>query len=74
MSMKCPKCKRGKLGVIDSRPTSNGIRRRRACSRCRYRLWTVEVAEGAAESAATAQAIRVRGVLETALRGLIEEV
>jgi transcriptional repressor NrdR len=42
--MKCPFCREGDFAVIDSRSHSGGfpIRRRRACSHCKRRVWTVE--------------------------------
>lgn len=45
--MKCPFCRRGNFAVTDTR-TSNGgfpIRRRRRCSRCGRRVWSVETME-----------------------------
>ena len=42
--MLCPKCKNDACTVIDSRLRDDGnIRRRRACSVCRYRFTTIEV-------------------------------
>jgi transcriptional repressor NrdR len=42
--MKCPFCREGDFAVIDSRNLQGGfpVRRRRACSRCKRRVWTVE--------------------------------
>jgi transcriptional repressor NrdR len=42
--MKCPFCREGDFGVIDSRSHQGGfpIRRRRACDHCKRRVWTVE--------------------------------
>jgi transcriptional repressor NrdR len=42
--MKCPYCRAGGFAVIDSRSHGGGfpIRRRRACSKCKRRVWTVE--------------------------------
>jgi transcriptional repressor NrdR len=45
--MKCPFCRDGDFAVIDSRSHQGGfpIRRRRACDRCKRRVWTVEHVE-----------------------------
>jgi transcriptional repressor NrdR len=45
--MKCPFCREGDFAVIDSRSHQGGfpIRRRRACSHCKRRVWTVEHVE-----------------------------
>lgn len=45
--MKCPFCREGDFAVIDSRNHRGGfpIRRRRACDRCKRRVWTVEHVE-----------------------------
>jgi transcriptional repressor NrdR len=45
--MKCPFCHEGDFAVIDSRGHQGGfpIRRRRACDRCKRRVWTVEHVE-----------------------------
>jgi len=45
--MKCPFCREGDFAVIDSRNRQGGfpIRRRRACDRCKRRVWTVEHVE-----------------------------
>ncbi len=42
--MKCPFCRQGDFAVINSRSYQGGfpIRRRRACSHCKRRVWTVE--------------------------------
>jgi transcriptional repressor NrdR len=42
--MKCPFCREGDFGVIDSRNHQGGfpIRRRRSCDRCKRKVWTVE--------------------------------
>lgn len=42
--MKCPFCREGDFAVIDSRSLDGDfpIRRRRACDRCKRRVWTVE--------------------------------
>jgi transcriptional repressor NrdR len=47
--MKCPFCREGDFAVIDSRNDGGGfpIRRRRSCSRCKRRVWTVEHVEDA---------------------------
>lgn len=46
-SMKCPFCREGDFAVIDSRTHLEGfpVRRRRACSQCKRRAWTVEQIE-----------------------------
>ena len=43
--MECPKCKRPKVGVIETRPLAyhNGIRRRRQCKGCGHIFPTVEL-------------------------------
>ena len=41
--MICPKCKANQLTVVDSRPTSNEVRRRRECLVCHHRFTTVEI-------------------------------
>lgn len=43
--MLCPKCKSCETQVIDSRDSSEGIRRRRACQSCKYRFTTYERVE-----------------------------
>ncbi|MCS7168817.1 MAG: transcriptional regulator NrdR [Gemmatales bacterium] len=45
--MKCPFCRRGIFSVTDTRTNNGGfpIRRRRRCSRCGRRVWSVEVME-----------------------------
>lgn len=41
--MKCPFCKQGDFAVIDSRTQEGGFpRRRRACDRCKRKVWTLE--------------------------------
>lgn len=40
--MQCPKCKHLESQVVDSRETQDGIRRRRACLRCKNRFTTYE--------------------------------
>lgn len=41
--MLCPKCSE-ETNVTDSRPAGYGVRRRRKCVKCGYRMTTVEVA------------------------------
>lgn len=41
--MLCPKCSE-ETNVTDSRPTGYGVRRRRKCVKCGYRISTVEIA------------------------------
>jgi transcriptional repressor NrdR len=45
--MKCPFCREGDFAVIDSRKNRGDfpIRRRRACSNCKRKVWTVEHVE-----------------------------
>ncbi|GBD35979.1 Transcriptional repressor NrdR [bacterium HR36] len=45
--MKCPFCRRGTFEVTDTRTNNGGfpIRRRRRCSRCGRRVWSVETME-----------------------------
>jgi transcriptional repressor NrdR len=45
--MKCPFCRKGDFGVVDSRSQEGcfPIRRRRVCDRCKRRAWTVEQIE-----------------------------
>lgn len=43
-SLRCPLCGSG-TNVLDSRPTSDGIRRRRACDKCQHRFTTYEQQE-----------------------------
>jgi transcriptional repressor NrdR len=46
--MKCPYCREGDFAVLDSRSQERGgfpIRRRRVCSQCKRRVWTVEQIE-----------------------------
>jgi transcriptional repressor NrdR len=45
--MKCPFCRRGNFAVTDTRTCNGGfpIRRRRRCSRCGRRVWSVETME-----------------------------
>ena len=44
--MQCPKCKSYESKVIDSRPSDNGIRRRRECLDCGERFSTWEFIGG----------------------------
>src|SRR5260370_6770896 len=45
--MKCPFCHQGDFTVIDSRSHPSGfpVRRRRHCTKCRRRVWTIEQVE-----------------------------
>ena len=43
--IKCPYCKSEKSRVIDKRGSSDSIRRRRECSKCRKRFTTYEAIE-----------------------------
>jgi len=45
--MRCPVCNNKETGVIDSRPSGDGlmIRRRRECAKCKYRFSTAEEIE-----------------------------
>lgn len=45
--MKCPFCRQGTFAVIDSRKLCGSfpVRRRRACTHCQRRVWTVEQIE-----------------------------
>jgi transcriptional repressor NrdR len=45
--MKCPFCREGDFAVVDSRSHRDGfpVRRRRICSHCQRRVWTVESVE-----------------------------
>lgn len=47
--MKCPFCRKGDFAVIDSRSRQGSfpIRRRRCCTRCHRRVWTVETTQEA---------------------------
>lgn len=38
----CPECMSPKLGVLESRPSHQGIRRRRHCLKCDFRFTTHE--------------------------------
>jgi len=38
----CPSCGGGKTAVVDSRPASTGVRRRRCCRNCDARFTTFE--------------------------------
>jgi len=38
----CPACGKRTMHVKDTRPEHGGIRRRRECSACGNRVWTVE--------------------------------
>jgi transcriptional repressor NrdR len=40
--MQCPKCRHIETRVIDSRSSSNSIKRRRICAVCSYRFTTIE--------------------------------
>lgn len=40
---KCPACGASKVYVIESRPSSNGTRRRKKCSSCGWRTTTYEI-------------------------------
>ncbi len=41
----CPSCGSDALQVIETRPATVGVRRRRKCSACQVRVWTVETVE-----------------------------
>lgn len=41
----CPRC-RSKMGVINSRPSPNGVVRRRSCTDCGHRITTHEMVLG----------------------------
>ena len=45
--MKCPKCKRDAMYVVDSRASRDplGVRRRRACAYCKHRITTYEITQ-----------------------------
>jgi transcriptional repressor NrdR len=45
--MKCPFCREGDFTVIDSRSHPSGfpVRRRRHCTKCQRRVWTIEQIE-----------------------------
>ena len=45
--MRCPVCNNKETGVVDSRPSGDGlvIRRRRECAKCKYRFSTAEEIE-----------------------------
>jgi transcriptional repressor NrdR len=45
--MKCPFCREGDFGVVDTRSDEGSfpIRRRRVCDHCKRRVWTVEQVE-----------------------------
>lgn len=43
--MKCPYCENGKTNVVDTRESSNRIRRRRECQECERRFTTYETVE-----------------------------
>jgi transcriptional repressor NrdR len=45
--MKCPFCREGDFAVVDSRSHKDGfpVRRRRICSHCQRRVWTIESVE-----------------------------
>lgn len=43
--MKCPYCNEGETKVIDSRDSSNKVRRRRECKKCEKRFTTYETAK-----------------------------
>jgi transcriptional regulator NrdR family protein len=42
----CIGCGKGKLATIDSRPCHGGIRRRKECNLCGWRVTTVETVIG----------------------------
>lgn len=42
----CIACGKGKLMTIDSRPVHGGIRRRKECNKCGYRVTTIETMVG----------------------------
>lgn len=44
--MKCPGCSSSNTAVTDSRPTVDGVRRRRKCLDCYQRFTTAEVVVG----------------------------
>jgi transcriptional repressor NrdR len=43
--MLCPKCKHAETQVVDTRDSSDGIRRRRECLTCKHRFTTYERGE-----------------------------
>ena len=48
--MKCPGCGNDSLDVIDTRETRDGLRRRRMCKACGYRVSTIEIPKNAAKN------------------------
>ena len=43
--LSCPECGSGLMGVVDSRPGSGTVRRRRRCGDCGFRITTHEVTD-----------------------------
>lgn len=39
----CPRCKKTHSSIIDSRPITDGVRRRRECEACGFRITTYEI-------------------------------
>jgi transcriptional regulator NrdR family protein len=50
--MKCPKCKKGKLGTARTFGMDERVRREKVCQapKCGHRFWSVEISEAALEA------------------------
>lgn len=50
--MKCPKCKKGKLGTARTFGEHERVRREKVCQapKCGHRFWTVEVSQAALDA------------------------
>lgn len=46
VGLHCVACGKGKLLTKDSRPCHGGIRRRKECNRCGWRVTTIETMRG----------------------------
>jgi transcriptional regulator NrdR family protein len=46
LGLHCIACGKGKLMTVDSRPCHGGIRRRKECNKCGYRVTTIETVVG----------------------------
>lgn len=68
--MNCPFCSEAETKVIDSRPDSDGIRRRRECLACGQRFTTVERAELGAVAVVKKDGVREEFDREKLIRGV----
>jgi len=69
---KCPSCGSNKLFVLESRPASEGTRRRKRCSACNYRSTSYEI--DAARFKALIEIEKEMATLVSAIQPLMNKV